>query len=105
MGFILAIAAALAILIVNGMIQQERVRLWRHHQDYLAEQARQKIEDQKRAATERVRDMLRSRREAATGSAELRVSDDADPASAQPGEEAPPEDSWHGRTITRPSPN
>ena len=67
------LAAAMVILLVNGLVQQERVRLWKQQQEIAADKARAAREEHKKDATERVRNMLRERREEATGSTELRA--------------------------------
>jgi hypothetical protein len=73
MVFLYIIAAALMILLINGLVQQERIRLWKHEQELTAEKARLAIEESKKEATERVRSMLRERRQEATGSDQLRT--------------------------------
>ena len=56
------ISAVFIVLLINGMIEQERYRLWREWQETLAEKRRQEVEEQKRLAAQRIKEMLRKRR-------------------------------------------
>lgn len=58
----IAIGAALTILLIIGMMQQEEIRLWHRHQELNAEKRRAELEEQRRAAAERIKTMLRERR-------------------------------------------
>ena len=56
------ISALIAALLVNGLIHQERLRLWKLWQQELADQKRLEIEEKKRQAGEKVKHLLRDRR-------------------------------------------
>ncbi len=71
----LGICAVLVVLLLNGMIQQERIRLWKAYQGELAEKRRADLEEHRKAAAERIKDMLRSGRKC--------VVKDAGPAAAE----------------------
>lgn len=63
MTILLSVSAILIVLLLSGMIQQERIRLWRRHQEGQAERRLVDLDKHKQDATDRVRKMLRERRE------------------------------------------
>jgi hypothetical protein len=67
MWFLIAIGALFVILLIHGMIQQERYRLWAKYQEFLAERRRHEMEEQKKMATGKIKEMLRERRSAGLG--------------------------------------
>ena len=77
MWLVIAIAFVLFVLLLNGMIHQERFILWREHQVGLTERQKAEVELRKRAAKDRIKGMLRDVR---------RRTDD--PATAPPGSPA-----------------
>jgi len=62
MWIVIGLCAALAILLINGLIQQERFRLWEAYQKELAEKRRAEVDQQKKLAAEKIREVLRQRR-------------------------------------------
>ena len=58
----IAISGFFLVMLINGMIQQERYRLFRKYQDKLVEQQKAAMEEQKRLATGKIKEMLRERR-------------------------------------------
>jgi len=58
----LVLCAALVILLINGLMQQERFRLWQAYQDELADKHRAEMDQQKKLAAERIKEVLRQRR-------------------------------------------
>ena len=56
------LSAAMIVLLINGLIVQERFRLWQRHQEELAERHRAQVAEQKRAAAEKIKEVLRQRR-------------------------------------------
>jgi len=77
MAILLGVSAVLIVLLLSGMVQQERIRLWRRHQECQAEKHLADLDKHKQDATDRVRMMLRERR------------DEIDAASATRGQETP----------------
>jgi hypothetical protein len=63
MAMLLGASAVLIVLLLSGMIQQERIRLWRRHQEIQTEKRLADLDKHKQDATDRVRKMLRERRE------------------------------------------
>ena len=55
----IAIVTVLFVLLLNGMIHQERFILWKEHKDGLAEKSKVEAEQRKRAAKDRIKGMLR----------------------------------------------
>jgi len=55
----IAIVVVFFVLLLNGMIHQERFILWKEHQDGMAEKLKAEAEQRKRAAKDRVKGMLR----------------------------------------------
>ncbi len=62
--FVVGISMLIVPLMVNGLIHQERLRLWNLRQEELAEQTRLAIEEKKRLAGEKIKLMLKERRNA-----------------------------------------
>ena len=85
----LGICAVLVVLLLNGMVQQERIRLWKAYQGELAEKRRADLEEHRKAAADKIKDMLRSGRK--------HVEKDAGPA---PAESPQPEVATQSRTDT-----
>ncbi len=55
----IAIVFVFFVLLLNGMIHQERFILWKEHQDGMAEKLKLEAEQKKRAAKDRIKGMLR----------------------------------------------
>jgi len=62
MWVIVLFCAAMIVLLINGLIQQEHFRLWQLYQDELADKRRAQVAEQKRAAADKIKEVLRQRR-------------------------------------------
>lgn len=83
MWIVLALSAAMLILLINGLIQQERVRLWQRHQETLVAKRRVEMEEQRKVAAQKIKEMLRERRSG------LGLDGEGQPASEDPESDAP----------------
>lgn len=64
---VIPICLLLVALLLNGIIQQERARLWKEYRAETAEQRHREIEKKKKAAAEKIKTMLQSRRQGLDG--------------------------------------
>ena len=60
--FFAILSGLVAALLANGLIHQERLRLWGIWQEELAEQKRLALEEKKRQAAEKVKKLLLERK-------------------------------------------
>lgn len=52
----------LLVLLINGMVHQERFILWKEYQGEVAEQKKAHMDERKKTATGRIKEMLRETR-------------------------------------------
>jgi FtsZ-interacting cell division protein ZipA len=86
MWLVIGLCAVFVAFLIHGLIQQERCRLWKDYQEELAEKQRAEMEKQKRAAADKIKEMLRQRRSANFGN-EGDAPSEGQPAPAEPAAE------------------
>lgn len=84
MAILLGVSTVLIVLLLSGMVQQERIRLWHRHQERLAEKRLEDLDKHKQDATDRVRKMLHERR------AQIDASGAKNTPRSSPEEDSPP---------------
>jgi hypothetical protein len=87
----IAIVAVLFVLLLNGMIHQERFILWKEHKDGMAEKLKIEADLKKRAAKDRIKGMLRDVRRRTDDPAVPAVAAQSQPPPAPPPQPAAPE--------------
>jgi uncharacterized membrane protein YcjF (UPF0283 family) len=86
MTWIIIIFSFLVVLLINGMIQQERFRLLQLRQAELAERRTAEIEEQKKQAAGKIKSMLAEKRSLL--SAQSKQAGETGDAAAEPGAQA-----------------